>query len=152
MNKIGELRAISSHVLGASKVQIPRNNLDNLYSIREEENGETEVLDPRDILGSILLAFRDFTILGLLLEPIVLDILQSTREEEDRATEVSNPRDVSGSILLAVIDFATLGATTSRGMGTGRGTLLVSIILVKGHGFPTKVKVLPVGFHFIQQS
>ncbi|GKF91164.1 hypothetical protein Tco_0274865, partial [Tanacetum coccineum] len=72
MNKIGELRAIFGHVLGASGVQIPLNNLDNLHSIKEEEDGATEVLDPRDVPGSILLAFRDFTILGLLLEPIVL--------------------------------------------------------------------------------
>ncbi|GJY06127.1 retrovirus-related pol polyprotein from transposon TNT 1-94 [Tanacetum coccineum] len=100
MNKIGELRAIFVHV--AVIVQILQNNLDNLQSIREEE---------------------------------------------DEATEVSDPRDVSGSILLAVIDFATLGATTSRGMGTLRGILLVAVILVKGHAFPTKEKVLLVGFH-----
>nr|GEV67491.1 hypothetical protein [Tanacetum cinerariifolium] len=71
MNEIGELRAISSHVLGASGIQIPQNNLDNLRSI-EEEDGETEVLDPRDVPGSILLEIIDFTILGLLLEPLVL--------------------------------------------------------------------------------
>ncbi|GJR96726.1 hypothetical protein Tco_0268900 [Tanacetum coccineum] len=91
--------------------------------------------------------------------------MQSIREEEDGATEVSDPQDISGSILLAVIDFATLGlllgiylgtlgllvytlvttcsgATTSRGIGTLRGTLLVAVNLVKGHAFPTKVKVL----------
>ncbi|GJY00552.1 ribonuclease H-like domain-containing protein [Tanacetum coccineum] len=68
----GELRAISGYVLGASGVQIPQNNLDNLRSI-EEEDGATEVLDPRDIPGSVLLEIIDFTILGLLLEPLVLD-------------------------------------------------------------------------------
>ncbi|GKE16124.1 hypothetical protein Tco_1423701 [Tanacetum coccineum] len=72
MNEIGELREISGHVHGASGVQIPQNNLDNLHSIREEENGATEVLDPRYVPGSILLAIKDFTILGLLLEPIAL--------------------------------------------------------------------------------
>ncbi|GKA03099.1 hypothetical protein Tco_0675880 [Tanacetum coccineum] len=46
MNKIGELRAISGHVLGAAGVQIPQNNLDNLQSIREEEDGATDVSDP----------------------------------------------------------------------------------------------------------
>ncbi|GKA06282.1 hypothetical protein Tco_0685506 [Tanacetum coccineum] len=98
MNEIVELRAISGHVLGTARVQIPQNNLDNLQAIREEEDG---------------------------------------------ATEVSDPRDVPGSILLAVIYFATLGETISRGIGTLRGSLLVVVILVKGHAFPTKVKVLP---------
>ncbi|GKF82019.1 hypothetical protein Tco_0243675 [Tanacetum coccineum] len=93
MNEIGELRAISSHVLGAFGVQIPQNNLDNLRSTREEEDGATEVLGPRDVSGSFLLEIIDFSILGLLLEPLVL----------------------------------------------------VAVILVKGHAFPTKVKVLPVG-------
>ncbi|GKB94827.1 retrovirus-related pol polyprotein from transposon TNT 1-94 [Tanacetum coccineum] len=93
MNEIGELRAIFGHVLGASGVQIPQNNLDNLQLIREEENG---------------------------------------------ATEVSNPRDLSGSIFTTCF-----GATTSRGMGTLRCTLLVEVNLVKGsyHSF-----VLPEGF------
>ncbi|GKC82436.1 hypothetical protein Tco_1138153 [Tanacetum coccineum] len=92
VNEIGELRAIYSHVLGASGVQIPQNNLDNLRSTKEED-GATEVLDPRDVPGSFLLEITDFAILGLLLEPLVL----------------------------------------------------VAVILVKGHAFPTKVKVLLVG-------
>ncbi|GJT95701.1 IQ-DOMAIN 32-like protein [Tanacetum coccineum] len=36
-DKIGELRAVSGHMLGASEVQIPQNNLDSLQSIREED-------------------------------------------------------------------------------------------------------------------
>ncbi|GJU86053.1 hypothetical protein Tco_1293599 [Tanacetum coccineum] len=64
MNKIGELRSIFGYVLGASIVQIPQNNLDNLQSIIEEEDGATEVSDPRDLPGSILLAVKDFTILA----------------------------------------------------------------------------------------
>ncbi|GJX32985.1 hypothetical protein Tco_0242840 [Tanacetum coccineum] len=63
INKIGELRAISGHVLGASRVQIPQNNLDNLQSIREEEDGATEVSDLEDVSGSILLAVIDFATL-----------------------------------------------------------------------------------------
>nr|GEX79194.1 reverse transcriptase domain-containing protein [Tanacetum cinerariifolium] len=46
MNEIGELRAISGHVLGAAGVQIPQNNLNNLQSIKEEKDGATEVSDP----------------------------------------------------------------------------------------------------------
>ncbi|GJY70613.1 hypothetical protein Tco_0474316 [Tanacetum coccineum] len=63
MNEIVELRAISDHVLGASGVQIPQNNLDNLQSLREEEDGATKVSDPRDVPGSILLAVIDFATL-----------------------------------------------------------------------------------------
>ncbi|GJX28516.1 hypothetical protein Tco_0236595 [Tanacetum coccineum] len=121
MNEIGELRAISGHVLGAAGVQIPQNNLDNLQSIREEEDGATEVSDPRDVSSFILLAVIDFATLGLLL-----------------GTDL-------GTLGLLVYTLVTTcsGATTSRGMGTLRGTLLVAVILVKGHAFPTKVKVLP---------
>ncbi|GKG45896.1 hypothetical protein Tco_0498342, partial [Tanacetum coccineum] len=67
LNKIGELGAISGHVLGASGFQIPQNNLDNMQSIREEEDGATEVSNPQDVSGSILLAVIDFATLGLLL-------------------------------------------------------------------------------------
>ncbi|GJZ45988.1 hypothetical protein Tco_0593584 [Tanacetum coccineum] len=70
MNEIGELRAISGHVLGASGVQIPQKNLDNLQSIRKEEDGATKVLDPQDVPGSILLAVIDFTTLGF--DPLAL--------------------------------------------------------------------------------
>ncbi|GKF03402.1 hypothetical protein Tco_0030325 [Tanacetum coccineum] len=74
MNEIGELRPISSHVLGAYGVQIPQEDLDNLRST-EEEDRATEVLDPRDVPGSIMLKITDFAIFGLLLEPLVLDTL-----------------------------------------------------------------------------
>nr|GFB27530.1 hypothetical protein [Tanacetum cinerariifolium] len=37
IDEISELRAVSGHMLGASGVQIPQNNLDNLQSIREED-------------------------------------------------------------------------------------------------------------------
>ncbi|GKC24615.1 hypothetical protein Tco_1026765 [Tanacetum coccineum] len=63
MNEIGKLRAISGHVLRASGVQIPQNNLDIMQLISEEEDGETKVSDPRDILGFILLAVIDFATL-----------------------------------------------------------------------------------------
>ncbi|GJT84876.1 hypothetical protein Tco_1066593 [Tanacetum coccineum] len=45
INEIGELRAISSHMLGAAGVQIPKNNLDDLHSSREED-GTSETMDP----------------------------------------------------------------------------------------------------------
>ncbi|GKC54968.1 hypothetical protein Tco_1077713 [Tanacetum coccineum] len=44
IDEIGELRAVSDHMLGASRVQIPQNNLYNLQSIREED-GTLETVD-----------------------------------------------------------------------------------------------------------
>nr|GEW57228.1 retrovirus-related Pol polyprotein from transposon TNT 1-94 [Tanacetum cinerariifolium] len=43
VDKIGELRAIFGHMLGAAIVQIPENNLDNLHSSREED-GTLEIV------------------------------------------------------------------------------------------------------------
>ncbi|GJR23658.1 hypothetical protein Tco_0972185 [Tanacetum coccineum] len=51
-------------MLGAAGVQIPENNLDNLHSSREED-GISENMEPQDVLGSLLLADIDLTILGL---------------------------------------------------------------------------------------
>ncbi|GJR02102.1 hypothetical protein Tco_0525086 [Tanacetum coccineum] len=62
MYEVGELRAISGHMLGAAGVQIPENNLDHLY-LSNEEDGAFELLDPRDVLGSKLLEHKDFAIL-----------------------------------------------------------------------------------------
>nr|GFA89298.1 hypothetical protein [Tanacetum cinerariifolium] len=42
---VGELRAVSGHVLGAAEVQIPENNLDNLHSTVEDD-GTLEIVDP----------------------------------------------------------------------------------------------------------
>nr|GEV90568.1 hypothetical protein [Tanacetum cinerariifolium] len=50
-------------------------NLDNLRSTIKEEDEASEVLDPRDVSGSILLEIIDFAILCLLLEPLVLGVL-----------------------------------------------------------------------------
>ncbi|GKE84545.1 hypothetical protein Tco_1558287, partial [Tanacetum coccineum] len=61
-DEVGELRAISGHVLRATGVQIPEDDLDNLQSIREED-GTLEFVDPQDLLGSFVLADIDFTTL-----------------------------------------------------------------------------------------
>nr|GEY04836.1 uncharacterized mitochondrial protein AtMg00810-like [Tanacetum cinerariifolium] len=108
--EIGELRAISSHVLGASGVQIPQDNLDNQRLTEEEEDGATKVLDLQDVSGFVLLEIIDFVILGLLLEPLVF-----------------------GTLGLLVYTLVTTNscAITSRGMGSLRDTLLVAVILVK---------------------
>ncbi|GJZ90112.1 hypothetical protein Tco_0662039 [Tanacetum coccineum] len=47
IDEIGELRAISGHVLGAAGVQIPKDNLEDLHSSREED-GTLETMDPWD--------------------------------------------------------------------------------------------------------
>nr|GFC55387.1 hypothetical protein [Tanacetum cinerariifolium] len=47
--EVGELRAVSGHVLGAAGVQTSENNLDNLHSTVEED-GTMEIMDPQDLL------------------------------------------------------------------------------------------------------
>ncbi|GJR92929.1 hypothetical protein Tco_0265103, partial [Tanacetum coccineum] len=63
MNKVNELRAVSRHMLGASGVQIPENNMDNL-KLTKEEDGEFEIVDPQCLLGSVMLVGLDPKILG----------------------------------------------------------------------------------------
>nr|GEX24967.1 hypothetical protein [Tanacetum cinerariifolium] len=53
--EVGELRAVSGHVLGAARVQILKNNLDNLH-LTVEEDGTLEIIDPQDLLDSLLSA------------------------------------------------------------------------------------------------
>ncbi|GKA61164.1 hypothetical protein Tco_0760571 [Tanacetum coccineum] len=74
-------------MLGAARVQIPKNNLDDLHSSKEED-GTSETMDSQDLLG--------------------------------------------------------LGDSFSRAVGFLWGTSVVVVILVKGHAFPTIVKVYPV--------
>nr|GEX34011.1 retrovirus-related Pol polyprotein from transposon TNT 1-94 [Tanacetum cinerariifolium] len=49
--EVDELRAIFGHMLGASKVQIPDNNFDNLHSM--VENGTLEIMDPQELLTNV---------------------------------------------------------------------------------------------------
>ncbi|GKG20591.1 hypothetical protein Tco_0380392, partial [Tanacetum coccineum] len=58
VDEIGELRAISGHMLGAARVKIPEDNLDDLHSLRQED-GTSEIMDPQDLLGSLWLADTD---------------------------------------------------------------------------------------------
>ncbi|GKB03190.1 hypothetical protein Tco_0831279 [Tanacetum coccineum] len=64
IDKIDKLRAISGYMLGAVRVQIPENNLDDLNSSREKDE-TSETMDPQDLLGSFLLADTDLITLGL---------------------------------------------------------------------------------------
>ncbi|GJS03778.1 hypothetical protein Tco_0320286 [Tanacetum coccineum] len=75
-----------------------------------------------------------------------LDSLHSFREE-DETSKTMDPQDLMGSFLLADIDLIILGlgVSLSRAVGFLRGTSAVVVILVKGHAFPTIVKVRPVG-------
>ncbi|GJS48701.1 hypothetical protein Tco_0598822 [Tanacetum coccineum] len=110
-------------MLGASGVQIPQNNLDNLQSIREED-GTSETMDPQDYLGSLVLEVLDSTILALLLDLIDLDafgFLLYTLSAGDCV--------ITGVIVVSL-----------------RGTSLVAVIIVKRHLFPAIVNILPVGF------
>nr|GEX09065.1 hypothetical protein [Tanacetum cinerariifolium] len=87
------------------------------------EDGTLEIVDPRELLGSYFLATNDLLILDLL----------------------------TGTVFLASLDFheytnVTTGLDALLSIGTGflRGTIAVVVILVKGHTFPTNVKVRPV--------
>ncbi|GJU02855.1 hypothetical protein Tco_1113193 [Tanacetum coccineum] len=86
-------------MLGAARVQILENNLDDLHSSREE-NGTSETIDTQDL---------------------------------------------PGSFLLADIDLIILGVSLSRAVGFLKGTSVGVVSLVKGHTFPTIVKVRLVG-------
>ncbi|GKG28028.1 hypothetical protein Tco_0406355, partial [Tanacetum coccineum] len=59
-----------------------------------------------------------------------LDDLHSSRVE-DGTSKTMDPQDL-------------LGVSLSRAVGFLRGTSVVVVILVKGHAFPTIVKVRPV--------
>ncbi|GKE09147.1 hypothetical protein Tco_1412698, partial [Tanacetum coccineum] len=61
-----------------------------------------------------------------------LDDMHSSREE-DGTLETVDPQDLLG-----------LGVSVSRAIGFLEGTSAVVVILVKGHAFPTIVKVWPV--------
>ncbi|GJR99828.1 hypothetical protein Tco_0316337 [Tanacetum coccineum] len=54
-DEIGELRAISGHMLGAAGVQIPEDNLNDLLASREEDE-TSEFMDLQDLLGSLFVA------------------------------------------------------------------------------------------------
>nr|GEW10292.1 hypothetical protein [Tanacetum cinerariifolium] len=73
-DEIGEMRAISGHMLGAVRVQIPENNLNDLHLLREED-GTLETLDSSGLLGSLLLALIDLLILYFLAGTLVLNLL-----------------------------------------------------------------------------
>ncbi|GJY44886.1 hypothetical protein Tco_0433099 [Tanacetum coccineum] len=60
IDEIGELRAISGHMLGAAGVQILEDNLDDLHSSREED-GTLETMDPEEWTGFELLAVTYLT-------------------------------------------------------------------------------------------
>nr|GFA88576.1 retrovirus-related Pol polyprotein from transposon 17.6 [Tanacetum cinerariifolium] len=61
-DEIGELRVIFGHMLGAVEVQIPKNNLDDMHSLKDK-NRTSETMDPQELLGSLLLADIDVIIL-----------------------------------------------------------------------------------------
>ncbi|GJR55816.1 hypothetical protein Tco_1406337 [Tanacetum coccineum] len=61
--KFDELRAFSSHVLIASRVQVPEDNLNDLHWIREED-GDFETADPQFLLGSKMLEGLDPKMIG----------------------------------------------------------------------------------------
>ncbi|GJY92716.1 hypothetical protein Tco_0508498 [Tanacetum coccineum] len=111
-------------MLGASGVQIPENNLDNMKLTREKDR-EFETLDPQCLLGFEMLEGLDLKILG--------SLLKST--------------NFATLVLLRYILIYGLGVVIDFEVVFLRGTTLVEVNLVKRHVFPSIVKVHPVGFH-----
>ncbi|GJX42022.1 putative reverse transcriptase domain-containing protein, partial [Tanacetum coccineum] len=94
-----------------------------MHSLREVD-GILVFVDPQDLLGSCLLADIGFITLVLLTDSVFLFFLG----------------------FLEYTNLTTgLGDSDSRTIGFLEGTSLVVVILVKGHAFPTIVKVRPVG-------
>ncbi|GJZ13286.1 hypothetical protein Tco_0548516 [Tanacetum coccineum] len=117
-NKVDELRAVPGHVLGAARAQIPEDNLNDL-KWTQEEDGEAKTLDPQFLLGFELLEILYSTFLDFLLEPRLVISLS-----------FSEVRLLGGVFLTTVGEVVVL-----------RGTTIVEVILVKGHVFPSIVKV-----------
>nr|GEV73711.1 hypothetical protein [Tanacetum cinerariifolium] len=128
-DEVDELRAIFSHMLRASRVQIAENNLDNLQSIREEDR-TSETVDPQDCLGSLVLEVLDSTILTLLLVPTDHDTFRFL------LYTLSSKDGVIPGVIVVLLS----------------GTSLVEVILIKGHLFPTTVKILPVDLTLLDWS
>ncbi|GJY45085.1 hypothetical protein Tco_0433298 [Tanacetum coccineum] len=105
-------------MLGASGVQIPKNDLDNLKSKREED-GDFDTVDPHCLLDSDMLESLDTKILG--------SLLKST--------------DFETLVLLWYILISGLGVVNDFEVFFLRGSTLVEVILGKGHVFPTIVKI-----------
>nr|GEU80467.1 hypothetical protein [Tanacetum cinerariifolium] len=97
-------------MLGAARVQIPKNNLDDLHSSIEED-GTSKTMDPQDLLGSLLLADIDLIILGCdslalvdSFTPVEDNIgLLKTRFDEEAIFVVVFPEDVTGSVNLTLL-------------------------------------------------
>ncbi|GJR29471.1 hypothetical protein Tco_1105703 [Tanacetum coccineum] len=111
-------------MIRASGVQILENNLDNLKLTREED-GEFEIVDPQCLLGSEMLVGLDPKIVGSLFKFTNFETL----------------------VFLRYILISGLAVVTDFKVGSLSRSTLVDVILVKGHEFPTIVKVRPVCFH-----
>ncbi|GJT69532.1 hypothetical protein Tco_1028818 [Tanacetum coccineum] len=109
-------------MLGVTRVQVPEYDLYDL-KLRREEDGAVETLDPHFCMGSEWLEILEATVLDLLFDPTFV-------------MSLSFPE----LFLLGFVCFTIVGEVNFLG-----GTTLVEMILVKGHVFPTIVKVHPVG-------
>nr|GEX87819.1 hypothetical protein [Tanacetum cinerariifolium] len=124
-DKIKEQRALSCHMLGATRVHVPEDDLNDLKWIPKED-GEVETLYSQFLLGSELLEILDSTLLDLLLELTCFAL---------------------GFPRFLLLDGVFL--TTFARNGCLGGTTLVEVIIVKGYVFSSIVKVRPVGFDLL---
>nr|GEW40572.1 hypothetical protein [Tanacetum cinerariifolium] len=94
-----------------------------IRSRKSKVKARDEIGELREIFGHMLGAA------GVQIPENNLDNLHSSREE-DGTSKTVDPQDLLG-----------LGVSLSRAVGSLRGTSAVVVILVKGHAFPTIVKV-----------
>nr|GEX01052.1 hypothetical protein [Tanacetum cinerariifolium] len=98
--EVDELRAVSGHMLKASRVQILENNLDNLHS-RVEEDGTLEIVDPQDLLDEMDLVLTTlFLLCKLGCDLLALVSKFTTVEESTGLLETTFVEDV---VLIGVL-------------------------------------------------
>ncbi|GJT47919.1 hypothetical protein Tco_0974076 [Tanacetum coccineum] len=119
--KVDELRALPGHVLRASRVQVPEDNLDYLHWTREEDR-EYETADPQFLLGSKMLEGLDPKMLG------------SSLKLTDFATLVLPWYTLTSG----------LGVITSVWLVSLGGIMGLEVILLIGQFIPLIVKVFPI--------
>ncbi|GJY96169.1 hypothetical protein Tco_0512530 [Tanacetum coccineum] len=119
---VDELRALSGHVLRASRVQVLEDDLDDMHWTREED-GKFETANPQFVLSSKMLEGLDPKMLG------------SSLKLTDFETLV---------LLRYTLTFG-LGVVTGVWLVSLEGTIGLEVILVIGHFVLLIVKVLPVG-------
>nr|GEW16742.1 hypothetical protein [Tanacetum cinerariifolium] len=110
-------------MLGAARVHVQEYDLYDL-NLTWEKDGVVETLDPQFCMGFEWLEILEPTMLDLLFDPTFVMYLS-----------FPDLLLLSFVCLTTIVDIDFLG-----------GTIVVEMILVKGHVFPSTVKIHPIGF------